>query len=358
MTLEQHPAPSTGEQPVAHTRRQRGRHVLPQRAARRDRSRLGRQIGTVLVRAGVVAGLGGAALGSVAVIGNSAPPAVSARVETPPQLSAAILNPAGDGAGAQDATISGDTASSGAAADDGSVDAGTSGGGTDAASTASGTAGSGTGEGRGESAARTEGKLQPAATGPQPATALIDPSWITETSAATGIPQRALLAYAAADVVVDAEQPDCEIGWNSLAGVGAIESHHGSYGGSTLGENGYPEPAIRGIPLDGNGVAAISDTDGGAFDGDSVWDRAVGPMQFIPGTWEQWGADGNGDGVADPNQIDDAALAAARYLCASGPVTTTDGWRGAVLSYNRSNEYVDNVAVAANRYARAVGAGS
>lgn len=68
-------------------------------------------------------------------------------------------------------------------------------------------------------------------------------------------------------------------------------------------------------------------------------------------TWAKWGADGNGDGVASPNQIDDAALAAARYLCASGTMTNTAGWRAAVFSYNQSNAYVNEVAAIANRYA-------
>ncbi|WP_447407116.1 lytic murein transglycosylase, partial [Clostridium perfringens] len=84
--------------------------------------------------------------------------------------------------------------------------------------------------------------------------------------------------------------------------------------------------AIRGPALDGDGVAAIADTDGGRWDGDTLWDRAVGPMQFIPDTWSRWGADGNGDGAADPNQIDDAALATARYLCGASAMTDAAGW--------------------------------
>ena len=118
-----------------------------------------------------------------------------------------------------------------------------------------------------------------------------------------------------------------------------------------LGVDGRPEPPIRGPALDGNGVAAIPDTDGGSWDGDTVWDRAVGPMQFIPDTWSRWGVDADGDGRADPNQIDDAALAAGRYLCASGEMRSVEGWRGAVFSYNHLDSYVDAVADAANRYA-------
>lgn len=185
----------------------------------------------------------------------------------------------------------------------------------------------------------------------------VDPAWARQVAAATGVPVRALLAYASADLTVDAEQPGCGIGWNTLAAIGAVESGHGTHGGATLGQDGHPSPPIRGIPLDGQreGVAAIADTDDGVWDGDVTWDRAVGPMQFIPSTWARWEADGNGDGVGDPNQIDDAALAAVHYLCASGNMTTPDGWRAAVLSYNRSDAYADQVAQIANGYASAAG---
>lgn len=181
----------------------------------------------------------------------------------------------------------------------------------------------------------------------------IDAAWAASVAAATGIPTRAVVAYASADLTIDAEQPGCGIGWNTLAGIGAVESSHGFHADSLLGEDGYARPPIRGVALDGNGVAAIADTDDGALDGDAVWDRAVGPMQFIPATWARWGADGNGDGTADPNQLDDAALAAARYLCASGPMSGVDGWRAAVFSYNHSDTYVDKVAGLANSYAAA-----
>lgn len=183
-----------------------------------------------------------------------------------------------------------------------------------------------------------------------------DPAWASRTAAATGIPERALRAYATAALTVKAEQPACGLGWNTLAGIGSIESAHGTHSGGQLDAAGYPQPAIRGIPLDGTASAAIADTDGGVWDGDAVWDRAVGPLQFIPATWERWGADGNGDGAADPNQIDDAALAAGRYLCAAGEMTSAPGWRRAIFSYNHLDSYVDDVAAAANAYAaRATG---
>lgn len=180
-----------------------------------------------------------------------------------------------------------------------------------------------------------------------------DAEWVSRVAAVTGIPGRALAAYASADRTVAGQQPGCGLDWATLGAIGAIESDHGSYGGAVLDEDGYARPAIIGVPLDGNGFAQVADTDGGALDGDRTWDRAVGPMQFIPTTWATWGTDANGDGTADPNQIDDAALAAARYLCASGPMTTPEQWRTAILSYNHDNDYVDKVATITTGYAAA-----
>ncbi|MDQ0894879.1 lytic transglycosylase domain-containing protein [Agromyces ramosus] len=182
----------------------------------------------------------------------------------------------------------------------------------------------------------------------------IDPEWATVTAAATGIPERALTAYAFAHVSIADEQPECGLAWITIAAIGEIESGHGSHGDTILDENGHAQPAIIGRALDGDGVAKIEDTDDGVLDGDDKWDRAVGPMQFIPSTWEKWASDANGDDVADPNQIDDAALATARYLCASGPMTSVEGWRAAVFSYNHDNDYVDKVAQVANEFAAAV----
>jgi membrane-bound lytic murein transglycosylase B len=99
----------------------------------------------------------------------------------------------------------------------------------------------------------------------------------------------------------------------------------------------------------------ILDTDGGAFDGDTVYDRAVGPMQFIPETWRIWAVDASGDGVADPHNIDDAA-ATARYLCRlDGTLASDETWIRAIRSYNDTFEYQTRVATSAERYAREAG---
>ena len=184
---------------------------------------------------------------------------------------------------------------------------------------------------------------------------LVDPEWTSRTAAATGIPERALAAYASAHVAIAAEEPECGLDWTTIAAIGAIESGHGSHGSTFLDDDGNAQPPIIGRALDGNGVAKIADTDDGLLDGDATWDRAVGPMQFIPSTWDRWASDANGDGFADPNQIDDASLATARYLCASGPMSSPEGWRAGVYSYNHDNDYVDKVATVANGFAASVG---
>lgn len=188
---------------------------------------------------------------------------------------------------------------------------------------------------------------------PDGARAGVDPVWVAEVAERTGIPDRALAAYAGAAARMSLEHPACGIGWNTLAGIGHVESEHGAFGGARIAPDGRAVPPIIGIALDGTTTERIPDTDGGALDGDSTWDRAVGPMQFIPSTWAIWGGDGDGDGVRDPQQIDDAAYSAARYLCSTGgDLRDPERWIAAVAAYNDTIEYNHLVAEAANHYAR------
>lgn len=196
----------------------------------------------------------------------------------------------------------------------------------------------------------------PAAEAP-PAAAALSTQEIASVSQATDIPRRALTAYVAAAERAERADPACRIGWNTLAGIGSSESSHGAFGGASLDDGGVARPLIIGVPLDGTaGNRAIDDTDGGVLDGDTRWDRAVGPLQFIPTTWDRWGADGDGDGVADPHDIDDAAAAAAGYLCDAGDddLSASEGWSRAVLTYNQSGAYARKVSRTATRYAQAL----
>ena len=147
--------------------------------------------------------------------------------------------------------------------------------------------------------------------------------------------------------------PACGIEWWMIAGVGRVESRHGTIGGRSVRADGRPSRPIIGIALDGGpGVKAIVDTDGGSLDGDTEWDRAVGPMQFIPETWGIRGRDGDGDGTADPHNLYDAALAAGRYLCRlGGDLQLIDNLREAYFGYNTSSAYVTLVERHAIRYA-------
>ncbi len=184
---------------------------------------------------------------------------------------------------------------------------------------------------------------------------LVDPDWAASTAEATGIPERALLAYAGAAIVKANAMPSCGLSWNTIAAIGAMESDHGRYGGSVVGEDGTVSPAIYGIQLDGVTTAEIPDSDGGELDGDATIDRAVGPMQLIPQTWRNWHIDANADGVEDPQNLDDSVMATANYLCrASTALDTEDGWRSAVLHYNDSTDYAMAVARTAVGYADAL----
>jgi membrane-bound lytic murein transglycosylase B len=180
-------------------------------------------------------------------------------------------------------------------------------------------------------------------------------AWAGRVAGPTGVPARALTAYGAAERRQRAATPDCGLSWATLAAVGRVESDHGRLGSADLDADGVARPPVVGVALDGSpGVAEIRDTDGGRLDGDPEQDRAVGPMQFLPGTWARFGADGDGNGTRDPDDLDDAAAAAAAYLCAGGRDTADgDGWWDGVLTYNRSLDYARRVWTAADRYATA-----
>jgi membrane-bound lytic murein transglycosylase B len=169
------------------------------------------------------------------------------------------------------------------------------------------------------------------------------------------IPVVAYEAYVAAAGQSGSITDACEVEWEMLAGIGQVESKHGRLDSThTITEDGTVSPPIRGRALDGTGGnQTIPDTDGGVLDGDETWDRAMGPLQFIPTTWSELGRDGNDDGSTDPDNLFDAALTAVAHLCLREPgdYDVRDQLRRALIAYNASGEYADDVLEWMDRYA-------
>jgi membrane-bound lytic murein transglycosylase B len=164
-------------------------------------------------------------------------------------------------------------------------------------------------------------------------------------ASSNGIPAPALAAYQRGAQIINAADKSCNIPWELIGAIGRVESDHGRYGGNTLTQDGVSKPGIYGIELNGkNGTQAIADTDGGQLDHDPVYDRAVGPMQFIPSTWQVVKVDADGDNQRNPQDMDDAALATAVYLCSGDDnLSNRSGQEAAVLRYNHSQDYVNLV---------------
>lgn len=174
--------------------------------------------------------------------------------------------------------------------------------------------------------------------------------------AANGIPSVALNAYRVAAARMGNAAPGCGIDWALLAGIGREESDHGRFGGAVLHADGISTPPIIGPALDGVHWDYIpAPANGLALDGDAKYAHALGPMQFIPSTWGVYGTDANGDGKADIFNMNDAALSAARYLCAAGGnLRSHAGQVRAVLAYNHSDQYLAQVLALADAYRRGV----
>ena len=210
----------------------------------------------------------------------------------------------------------------------------------------------------GASAPTFPGGQQPVV-GARPADVLA--SWAQQTGTQAGIPVVAVQAYGYAELVVGRTTPSCHLTWTTIAALAKVESSHGSANGAVLNVDGSVAPPIFGLPLDGKGGRQeIRDTDQGALDGDAQFDRAMGPLQFIPQTWTAIsvgnGVDADNSGASDPNDIDDASLAAAKYLCQGGrDLAKPDAWWEAILSYNAVRPYAQKVFDAANDYGQRSG---
>ena len=178
------------------------------------------------------------------------------------------------------------------------------------------------------------------------------PSAVVNSPGALRIPAIAVSAYRNAERMMAAAAPTCGVSWNLLAGIGRIESLHAN-GGATDTRGTAVQP-IYGPTLDGtlpgNEVIVQSRTANRV-----TYARAMGPMQFLPGTWSRYASDGDGDGKADVQNVYDASLAAARYLC-SGGLNLRDPSQvmAAILRYNNSIAYARNVLGWAAAYATGV----
>lgn len=132
-----------------------------------------------------------------------------------------------------------------------------------------------------------------------------------------GVPERAAVAYVAA-----ARSAPCPIDYRILVAIGRVESGHGTHDGASIDQAGKITKPI------------------GSYAG------AQGPMQFMPATWDAYGVDGDGDGTADINDIDDAAAGAANYLCANGVAADRSS---ALYNYNHDASYVAGVEADADK---------
>lgn len=159
------------------------------------------------------------------------------------------------------------------------------------------------------------------------------------TAAASEIPSPFLSAYQQAVTSCGG------LDWRVLAGIGWVESGHGR--GRTVGPEGDVLPPIVGPAIDGRaGFARIPDS--GSSDG---WAHARGPMQFLTTTWRGVARLGPGRPPGASPSIDnifDAAATAAAYLC--GTSGSLGDVRAAILRYNHSDRYVDQVLAKAAEY--------
>lgn len=188
--------------------------------------------------------------------------------------------------------------------------------------------------------------------------ASVDPAPVGPISLGTaslGIPATVLAAYHRAADAVSKTNPGCGLDWTVLAAIGKVESNHAGNGDVTA--SGKARQPILGPALDGtNGMAMILAAAGRPSGLGGPYARAEGPMQFLPSTWAKWAADGTGDGTRDIQNVFDATLAAAHYLCAGNAnLSTANGLRDAILRYNPSLSYLDLVTYWIRSYDKGVG---
>jgi cell wall-associated NlpC family hydrolase len=158
-----------------------------------------------------------------------------------------------------------------------------------------------------------------------------------------GIPPQALAAYTAAVAKVTDYVPACQgLSWADLAAIAQVESSQ--MAGHTFAADGTVSPPIFGPELDGtNGNRLLRDTGHDPLDGDSPYMRAAGPFQILPSTWTSLRQQMHLP-LGNPQNINDAALTAAVYLCGNGrDLSDQTQLSAAILEYNNSRQYVEQV---------------
>jgi hypothetical protein len=153
-------------------------------------------------------------------------------------------------------------------------------------------------------------------------------------AARMGVPERALRGVLMIEPMTQAAT-GCLVPWWLLLGITYIESGAGTFNDAQIDDDWVVRPLVFGPP--------------------TPYGRAMGPFQFIPDSWDIYGLDGSGDGVADPHNFLDGVLAAANHLCGSsggagGDLSDEATARRGIFGYNHSDEYVNDVWSAAVGY--------
>ncbi len=155
------------------------------------------------------------------------------------------------------------------------------------------------------------------------ATAAIAPlTAVVNSPRALGIPAAALSAYRNAEQMMAASYPGCGVSWNLLAGIGRLESMHATAVRLTPAAPRY-DPSY-GPALDGT---ARQRGDHPKQRRHAYQRRPRDGADAVPlGTWARYASDGDGDGVADPQDLYDSTLAAARVCIRRTSHGCSDGF--------------------------------
>jgi membrane-bound lytic murein transglycosylase B len=166
------------------------------------------------------------------------------------------------------------------------------------------------------------------------------------------IPSASLAAYQRAELIMGVAVSRCRLDWTVLAGVGEVESDHGRAGGNRVTDEGVSRPGVFGKPLNGRGGRARKrDTDAGSLDDNSRWDAPAGPMGLLPSTWSAVAVDSDGDGKRNLQDVDDAALGVAVFVCNGGrDLSVRAELRAALRSLNPTPGYARLVMSLARSY--------